>query len=174
MCEGSIHVAHRQAKEQETLVVQTIPHHGIKGYYPADGQPNSKLVCIRGITKDAVIHELRIMEGQRCPRGFEKYVGQKNLKVTLIHAGYADWIVFGDDNVNDANKRLALGFVADGVRVDIGIPAITGDKGVDAVKAALVEQDKIGVEKTGLSMTANAIRKRLARFNAKVKAQAKV
>jgi hypothetical protein len=171
MCEGSIHVAHRVAKATESLTVQTIPNHGIKGYYPTEGDTH-KLVCTRGITKGAVIHELRA--SQSVPKYFEKYVGQKNLVATLVHAGYSDWIVFGDDNIDNPNKRLALGFVADGVRVDIGIPAITGDAGMKVVEQALVEQDKIGVEKTGLSMTANAIRKRLARFNAKVKAQTKV
>jgi hypothetical protein len=152
------------------LTVQTIPSHGIKGYYPTEGD-TSKLVCTRGITKDAVIHHLRHQPGQNVPRYFEKFLGQKNLVVTLVHAGYGDWIVFGDDNVNDPNKRLALGYVADGVRVDIGVPVITGDKGVDVVKAALVEQDKTQLtEVVGrvLSMTKEAIRSRARRAAAKV------
>jgi hypothetical protein len=185
MCEGSIHVAHRQAKAKESLVVRSIPHHGLKGYYPADADSfDSKLVCVRGVTKNAVIHELLVTPNQYAPDHyaptyFQQYIGQKNLKVTLLHAGYADWIVFGDDNVSDPNKRLALGYVADGVRVDIGIPAITGDKGVDVLRAALVEHDKVSeageaVTKAGLSMTREAIRSRARRAAAKAKAQVKV
>jgi hypothetical protein len=177
MCEGSIHVAHRQAKAQETLVVRSIPHHGMKGYYPADADDfDNKLVCVRGTTKDAVIHELRITPDHHLPSYFRKYVGQKNLVVTLLHEGYADWVVFGDDDVNNPNKRLSLGYLADGVRVDIGIPAITGDKGVDVLRAALVEHDKVSeageaVTKAGLSMTREAIRSRARRAAAKAKAQ---
>jgi hypothetical protein len=182
MCEGSIHVAHRQAKAKESLVVRSIPHHGLKGYYPADADGfDSKLVCVRGITKDAVIHELRVTPNQYAPDHyvptyFQQYIGQKNLKVTLLHAGYADWIVFGDDSVSEPHKRLALGYVADGVRVDIGIPAITGDDGMKVIEQALDEQTKTTTSKVGkvLSMTREAIRSRARRAAAKAKAQVKV
>jgi hypothetical protein len=161
MCEGSIHVAHRKATTKESLVVRTIPGHGLKGYYPAEpSSKDNKLVCTLRRHNDVRIAELHLVQEVKAQLGaaVQKYDGKKDLKVSLIHNG-SDFIEL------EPGVLLPLVYVQDGVRVEIGQPVITGDAGMKAVEQALDEQTKTTTSKVGkvLSMTREAIRSRARR-----------
>lgn len=135
MCEGSIHVAHRKAKEDEDLVVKEIPGHGIVGYYPADPTAkDQKLVCV--IAASAVIEriEFRPQMERHLNAKQKALAGKTNVKVELRHQSYQDLVIINGD-------AIQLAFFANGTRFRIPPTKV----GVDAVKAALAEQDKVGI-----------------------------
>jgi hypothetical protein len=139
MCEHSLHVAHRSAKEQEQLKVQMlpgVPH--MRGLYPRDGD-RSKLVCIRKGTQ-AVIHEVKFERITLTTRQqvlvADRWEGKKNVKVTIFRSGYTDTIDF------ENGDRCYIQNLKVGVAFDIGMPVITGKDGMKVVEAALSEQDK--------------------------------
>jgi hypothetical protein len=161
MCEGSIHVPNRKATAKESLVVRTIPGHGLKGYYPAEPtSKDNKLVCTLRRHDDVRLAQLHLepMPKYQLSADIQAYDGRKDLKVALIHNG-ADFIEL------EPGVLLPLVYVQDGVRVEIGQPVITGDAGMKAVEQALDEQTKTTTSKVGkvLSMTREAIRSRARR-----------
>ena len=134
MCTGSIYDEHRMATSKEQLVIKCMPNYGIKGYYPAPGQPDaSRLVCVRGTTTKAIIKAVKFISALNGPI-FEAWSGKRNVEVTLLHRPYADLVKMPD------GTNIPLVHFADGVRVDIGIPvAVRKPKGMKVVEGAVRE-----------------------------------
>ena len=64
MCEGSIHVPHRMARETERLVIDRVPDMGpMKGYYPALAREHHTLVCCRGRIDNVIIKQVQFEKG---------------------------------------------------------------------------------------------------------------
>lgn len=176
MCEYSLHAAHRKARESEQLISKDIPEHrgsGLRGLYSRDNS-DGLLVCIAPNTK-AVIDEVDIesrFHSAYYKQTLKTWGGKKNVEVSLTRQGHQDTITFSDGQV------IYLSHLPEGTKISIGVPATK--PGVDAVKAALVEQEKTAptpvVEVTNaagrlLSQTREAIRSRMRRAKAKAMAE---
>jgi len=137
MCEGSLYVQHRQATARESLQVQILAGHPhMRGLYPQDQSGgDNKLVCIRKPT-EAVIGTVRF-EHDAPQAVMQAYEGKRRVTVSVRRMAYNDVVAFPDGSMcNLAQIRV-------GTRFEIGEPAaITGKPGLNAVKAALTEQDK--------------------------------
>ena len=136
MCTGSVYAKHRNATDKEQLVVKELPDYGIKGYYPAPGQPDARtLVCVRGVTTKAIIKVVKFADNWKVAKAWS---GKRNVPVTLCHRPYADAMQMPD------GTNIPLIYFADGMRLDIGIPVAkrkptVGKAGMKMVKGALRE-----------------------------------
>jgi hypothetical protein len=123
MCEASIHVPHRRAREQEKLVVQRLPNMGgMVGLYPAYptdltarsvAKDCNKLVCTRGQTK-AIIKRVRLQQG--VAPSMRQYASKQNVEVVLFRQYHYDMIEFPDGTI------MNITGLKPGTRIDIGIP----------------------------------------------------
>lgn len=115
MCQGSIHVRHREATAKERLVVQSIPNHGgVKGMYStATAVP--LLVCLRG-KKEIVIKQVRLIEDRFGSITLSKWQGKRNVKAVFHAVPHADRIILPNGTL------IPLYHIADGMRIDVGIP----------------------------------------------------
>ena len=141
MCTGSVYAKHREATDKERLVVKELPKYdGIKGYYPAPGQPDAnRLVCVRGVTTKAIIKVVKFVDtlDGHAPL-LKAWSGKRNVEVTLRHRPYADAVQMPD------GTNIPLMYFAEGMRLDIGIPVrvrkpAAGKAGMKVVKGALRE-----------------------------------
>lgn len=169
MCQGSIHVAHRNAKTKEKLVLRNVPGHGnTKGLYPANPKiTDQRLVCVRG-TKTVILDRVTF------DPAYARYLdnplwapiraleGKRNVQVTLNY-DHGDYVKLPGCN------SLAVTYLASGTKLSFGYPKpvrkprakkkikITGDKGV-----ALINKGIDVALKTEPTIKAKGARRKLA------------
>lgn len=159
MCEGSIHVANREAKAKERLVLTSIPSTGYLLWYPARKEKTRKAVCIRKPV-EAIVAKFELQpqfaKGWKnaTDRRFQMLAslhGKKNLAVTLNR--YNQIVI----DVNGWKVVAHWNWLVPGTKVSIGYPApttpvaghreqrskagskVTGNKGVAVVNQAIDE-----------------------------------
>src|SRR5262245_42721964 len=120
MCEGSIHVAHRNGRRQEHLVVRSIRgHSGIKGFYPADKKAiDQRLVCMKERVRVDIL-EVRLEPG--LPGWMTEFEGRKNVAVQFVHSSWGDLVFFPDaKGLYDRQRYVRLFQFREGTLFDFG------------------------------------------------------
>lgn len=139
MCESSIYVKHRNATATESLQLLPIPGHPtMRGLYPQSG--DKLLVCVKGECA-AWLDKIEFASNIRdlMNKGALAFEGQTNVPVTLFHHGYSEGILL------PGGLMISLAHLRIGTKVFIGVPMpqpISGDKGMEVVKQAIVEVEK--------------------------------